>query len=78
MKYLISRFLLRAVSAVFQTSRSEARRWYTSRKQLLPDSYPHNLPNSAKIFKMLAHGNNEILAMTLLLTTKAVTNKTIL
>jgi len=66
------------VSAEFQTSRSEARQQRTSRKLAVLESYPHNLPSSAKIFKRFAHGNSEMLAMTLLFTTQTVTNKTIL
>ena len=60
-------FILHAVSSLFQTSRSEAHRWYTSRKLALLDSHPHNLPSSAKMFRMLANGNSEMLAMTLFL-----------
>jgi len=79
MKYLISHFFLRVVSAEFQTGRSEARQQRTICKLSLLGSCPHNLPSSVKIFITLeAHGNSEMLAMTLLLTTQAVTNKTIL
>jgi len=41
-------FVLRVVSAEFQTSRSEARHWRTRRKQPLLGSYLYNLPSSAK------------------------------
>jgi len=78
MKYLIRNFPLRVVSAEFQTSRSEERQQQTSCKLSLLGSCPHNLPSSAKISKMLAHGNREILSMTLLLTTQAIKNNTIL
>jgi len=78
MKCLIRHFLLRVVSAEFQTSRSEARQQRKPRKLPLLGSCPHNLPSSVKIVKMLTHGNSEMLAMTLLFTTQTVTNKTIL
>ena len=69
-KHFIWHFVLRVVSAEFQTSRSEARQYYTSRKPALLDSYPHNLPNSVNIFIILeTHGNSEMLAMTLQFTT---------
>ena len=41
-------FALRVVSAEFHTNRSEARHYWTWRKQTLLDSYQYNLPNSAK------------------------------
>ena len=40
-------FVLRVLSAEFQTSKSEARHWRMSHKLPLLDSYLHNLPNSA-------------------------------
>jgi hypothetical protein len=43
-------FVLRVVSAEFQTSRSEAHQKRGLHKLLLPDSYLYNLPNSAKGF----------------------------
>jgi hypothetical protein len=43
-------FSLRAVSAEFQTSRSEARHQRMSYKLSLLDSYLRDLPSSAKIF----------------------------
>ena len=79
MNYLIRHFLLRVVSAVFQTSRSEARQQRTSRKLSLLGSCPHNLPSSVKIFIIFeTHGNSEMFAMTLLLTIQAIKCKIIL
>ena len=61
MKYLIRYFLLRVLSAEFQTSRSEARQQRKSCKLSLLGSCPHSLPSSVKIFIILeAHGNSEI------------------
>jgi len=76
MKYLIRHILLRVVSAEFHTSRSETRQLRKSRKLKLLDSYRRNLPSSVKILE--AHGNSEILAMTLLLLTQTIKNDTIL
>jgi hypothetical protein len=41
-----TQFVLRVVSAEFQTSRSEARHWRMSHKLPLLDSYLNNLPSS--------------------------------
>jgi hypothetical protein len=79
MKHLICHFLLHVVSTEFQTSRSAARHWKILYKSPLLDSYLHNLPSSAKSFLILeTQGYSEMLTMTLLLATWAVTNKTIL
>jgi len=79
MKYLIHYFPLLVVSAEFQTSRSEARQQRTSCKLSLLGSCPHNLPSSVKIFIIFeTHGNSEMFAMTLLMTTQAIKYKNIL
>jgi hypothetical protein len=79
MKYLICNFLLHVVSAEFQTNRSVARHWRILHTAPLLDSYPHNLPSSAKIFIILeTQRYSEMLAMTLLLTTWGIKYKTIL
>jgi len=58
MKYLISYFLLRIVSAEFQTSRSEALQQRNISKLALLGTCPHNLPSSVDIFIILeTHGN---------------------
>jgi len=78
MKYLIGHFLLRVVSAEFQTSRSETRQQRNICKLSLLGSCPHSLPSSVNIFNILeAHGNSEMLTVTLILTTQAIKNKTI-
>ena len=70
MKQLIRHFLLRVVSADFQTSRSETRWKRTSRTLSLLGSCPHNLPSSVKeIIILEAQGNSEMLAVTLMLAT---------
>ena len=51
--YFIHNFVLRVLSAEFQTSRSEVRRKRMWRKLPLLDSYLYNLPSSAKIFIIL-------------------------
>jgi len=69
----MSHFLLRVVSAEFQTSRSEARQQLMPCKLSLLGSCPHNLPSSVKILIILeAHGNSEIVAVILILSTQAI------